>query len=177
MTFLKYLDTLRVSESFRSVWIFAESSYKIFEYAKKRVYRFGRSDGAKPSGQGKSVTGKKRKSKGDDKNEKEGEWLLLFLLFCFALASMCIVLLHFSLNFNFVIKDIKKKLRGQVKRRNSGPLVSSCEPFFFLFLFNSYSFNEYVAVGSASSASTSSGLVLEEVLEEAPKWKVLRVSE
>ncbi|XP_050263713.1 DNA repair endonuclease UVH1 isoform X2 [Quercus robur] len=100
VTFLKYLDTLRVSESFRSVWIFAESSYKIFDYAKKRVYRFGRSDGAKPSGQGKSVTGKKRKSKGDDKNEKE--------------------------------------------------------------------------VGGTSSASTSSGLVLEEVLEEAPKWKVLR---
>lgn len=103
VTFLKYLDTLRVSESFRSVWIFAESSYKIFDYAKKRVYRFGRSDGVKPSGQGKSVTGKKRKAKGDDKNEKE--------------------------------------------------------------------------VGGTSSASTSSGLVLEEVLEEAPKWKVLRVSE
>ncbi|XP_030946954.1 DNA repair endonuclease UVH1 [Quercus lobata] len=100
VTFLKYLDTLRVSESFRSVWIFAESSYKIFDYAKKRVYRFGRSDGAKSSGQGKSVTGKKRKSKGDDKNEKE--------------------------------------------------------------------------VGGTSLASTSSGLVLEEVLEEAPKWKVLR---
>ena len=80
---------------------------------------------------------------------------------------------------NFVIKDIKKKnLRGQVKRRNGGALVSSCEPiFFFLFLFNSYSLNEYVAVGGTSSASTSSGLVLEEVLEEAPKWKVLRVSE
>ena len=49
--------------------------------------------------------------------------------------------------------------------------------FFFLFLFNFYSLNEYVAVGGTSSASTSSGLVLEEVLEEAPKWKVLRVSE
>ncbi|XP_050876004.1 DNA repair endonuclease UVH1-like [Lathyrus oleraceus] len=28
VTYLKYLDTLRVSESFRSVWIFAEASYK-----------------------------------------------------------------------------------------------------------------------------------------------------
>uniref|UniRef100_A0A2N9HVS1 ERCC4 domain-containing protein n=1 Tax=Fagus sylvatica TaxID=28930 RepID=A0A2N9HVS1_FAGSY len=111
VTYLKYLDTLRVSESFRSVWIFAESSFKIFEYAKKRVYRFTRSDirshftgkrsdGTKPSGQGKSVTGKKRKSKGGDKKEEE--------------------------------------------------------------------------VGGTSSATTSSGLVLEEVLEEAPKWKVLR---
>ncbi|KAK6146390.1 hypothetical protein DH2020_020259 [Rehmannia glutinosa] len=41
VTYLKYLDSLRASESFRSVWIFAESSYKIFEYAKKRVYHFG----------------------------------------------------------------------------------------------------------------------------------------
>ncbi|MCD7470738.1 hypothetical protein HAX54_010839 [Datura stramonium] len=31
VTYLKYLDSLRASESFRSVWIFAESSYKIFE--------------------------------------------------------------------------------------------------------------------------------------------------
>jgi DNA excision repair protein ERCC-4 len=78
VTYLKYLDTLRVSESFRSVWIFAESSYKIFEYAKKRVYRFVRSDGVKlVRGQGKSVTGKKRKSKGDDKNEEEGECLIV----------------------------------------------------------------------------------------------------
>jgi DNA excision repair protein ERCC-4 len=74
VTYLKYLDTLRVSESFRSVWIFAESSYKIFEYAKKRVYRFVRSDGVKlVCGQGKSVTRKKRKSKGGDKNEEEGK--------------------------------------------------------------------------------------------------------
>ena len=116
MTFLKYLDTLRVSESFRSVWIFAESSYKIFDYAKKRVYRFGRSDGVKPSGQGKSVTGKKRKSKGDDKNEKEGWWLLLFLLFCFALASMCIVLCHFSLNFEFCHQRHKKKFKRASKK-------------------------------------------------------------
>lgn len=99
MTYLKYLDTLRVSESFRSVWIFAESSFKIFEYAKKRVYRFTRSDGTKPSGQGKSVTGKKRKSKGGDKKEEEGECLLLCLLCCFTFASMCIVILNSSLKF------------------------------------------------------------------------------
>lgn len=71
VTYLKYLDTLRVSESFRSVWIFAESSYKIFEYAKKRVYRFVKSDGTKLSGMSKSSTSKKRKMKGD--NDKEGE--------------------------------------------------------------------------------------------------------
>lgn len=73
VTFLKYLDTLRVSESFRSVWIFAESSYKIFDYAKKRVYRFVRADGSKVLEQGKRVVGKKRKLKGDDNTEEEGE--------------------------------------------------------------------------------------------------------
>ncbi|XP_023533835.1 DNA repair endonuclease UVH1-like [Cucurbita pepo subsp. pepo] len=72
VTFLKYLDTLRVSESFRSVWIFAESSYKIFDYAKKRVYRIVRPDGSKIHEQGKGVVGKRRKTKGDDNNEEEG---------------------------------------------------------------------------------------------------------
>lgn len=73
MTYLKYLDTLRVSESFRSVWIFAESSYKVFDYAKKRVYRFVRSDGTKLSEPSKSSTGKKRKAKRNDDNDLEGE--------------------------------------------------------------------------------------------------------
>lgn len=101
VTYLKYLDTLRVSESFRSVWIFAESSYKIFDYAKKRVYRLTRSDGVKLNGQSKGVTGKKRKLKKVDNNEDE----------------------------------------------------------------------------DGGTSSTSTKVVLEEVLEEAPKWKVLRVSE
>ncbi|CAH9137467.1 unnamed protein product [Cuscuta epithymum] len=94
VTYLKYLDSLRASESFRSVWIFAESSYKIFEYAKKRVYYFGRSDSVQLAGQYPSNGTKKRKT-GD---EKDGD----------------------------------------------------------------------------SSASTSGRVVLQEVLEEEPKWKVLR---
>ncbi|XP_059657679.1 DNA repair endonuclease UVH1 [Cornus florida] len=97
VTYLKYLDSLRASESFRSVWIFAESSYKIFEYAKKRVYHFGRSGGAKVVEQSKSVMTRKRK-----------------LEFC-----------------------SKEK-------------------------------------GDSLPSPTNSGLILEEVLEEAPKWKVLR---
>ncbi|XP_052210730.1 DNA repair endonuclease UVH1 [Diospyros lotus] len=94
VTYLKYLDSLRVSESFRSVWVFAESSYKIFEHAKKRVYHFGRLDNGKMVGQSKSLTTKKRKL------------------------------------------DVKEK-------EDSLPM------------------------------NTNSGVVLEEVLEEAPKWKVL----
>ena len=73
MSYLKYLDTLRVSESFRSVWIFAESSYKIFDYAKKRVYRLARSDGTKINKPRKNVSGKKRKLKEDDNNNDAGE--------------------------------------------------------------------------------------------------------
>ncbi|KAL2903100.1 DNA repair endonuclease UVH1 [Bienertia sinuspersici] len=70
VTYLKYLDSLRVSESFRSVWIFAESSYKIFEYAKKRVYHFAKSEASISSGQNESMIGKKRKSK-ESSNVKE----------------------------------------------------------------------------------------------------------
>ncbi|KAI9089266.1 hypothetical protein K1719_029545 [Acacia pycnantha] len=98
ITFLRYLDTLRVSESFRSVWIFAEGSYKIFDYAKKRVYRLERSDGVKLNESNKSVKSNKRKCKEDGKDREEG----------------------------------------------------------------------------SSSKSSNTGLALEEVLEEAPKWKVLR---
>ncbi|XP_028762572.1 DNA repair endonuclease UVH1 isoform X2 [Neltuma alba] len=97
ITFLRYLDTLRVSESFRSVWIFAEGSYKIFDYAKKRVYRLERSDGAKLNESNKIAKSKKRKCKGDGNDSEE-----------------------------------------------------------------------------VSSKSSNTGLALEEVLEEAPKWKVLR---
>ncbi|XP_061343946.1 DNA repair endonuclease UVH1 isoform X2 [Gastrolobium bilobum] len=100
VTYLKYLDTLRVSESFRSVWIFAEASYKIFDYAKKRVFHLVRSDGVKLNGMIKGVKNKKRKVKGDKNNIEE--------------------------------------------------------------------------VDGTSSTSSNAGLVLEEVLEEAPKWKVLR---
>lgn len=97
VTYLKYLDSLRAAENFRSVWIFAESSYKIFEYAKKRVYHFGRLDGSKLIGKSKIVTTKKRRL--DDRT---------------------------------------------VEKEDSLP------------------------------TSSNSGVVLEEVLEEPPKWKVLR---
>ncbi|XP_012070118.1 DNA repair endonuclease UVH1 isoform X2 [Jatropha curcas] len=100
VSYLKYLDTLRVSESFRSVWIFAESSFKIFDYAKKRVYHLARSNNSKINGLSKSTTGKKRKLKRGDDNEE--------------------------------------------------------------------------AVDDTLSTSTNSGVILEEVLEAAPKWKVLR---
>lgn len=70
VTYLKYLDSLRASESFRSVWIFAESSYKIFDLAKNRVFRFGRLDGGKYVGQSKTAATKRRKLE-DSNSEKE----------------------------------------------------------------------------------------------------------
>ncbi|KAM7491153.1 hypothetical protein LguiA_034074 [Lonicera macranthoides] len=99
VTYLKYLDSLRASESFRSVWIFAESSFKIFEFAKKRVYQIGRSDVGASVVQNRGVKNKKRKL--DDSN-----------------------------------KD----------KQGVDPLP----------------------------ANTNSNIILAEVLEEAPKWKVLR---
>ncbi|XP_068669704.1 DNA repair endonuclease UVH1-like [Aristolochia californica] len=71
VTFLKYLDTLRVSEWVRSVWIFANSSSKIFELAKKRVYQLVPSDGRKLTVEVKNPTNKRRRVKGDKKKEKE----------------------------------------------------------------------------------------------------------
>ncbi|XP_034572196.1 DNA repair endonuclease UVH1 isoform X2 [Setaria viridis] len=61
VTYLKYLDTLRVSEGVRSVWILADSSHKIFELAKRRVYQVVRADGIKVSTDKKGTPTKKRK--------------------------------------------------------------------------------------------------------------------
>nr|CAD1835044.1 unnamed protein product [Ananas comosus var. bracteatus] len=107
VTYLKYLDTLRVSEGVRSVWIFADSSHKIFELAKKRVYQVVRADDMKISTDNKTTPGKKRRMINDEK-EKEIE------------------------------KEASSSKAGDRKIDASG------------------------------------GIVLEEVLEEAPKWKVLR---
>lgn len=61
MTYLKYLDTLRVSEGVRSVWMLADSSHKIFELAKRRVFQVVRPDGTKVSTSIKGTPTKKRK--------------------------------------------------------------------------------------------------------------------
>lgn len=58
---MKYLDTLRVSEGVRSVWILADSSHKIFELAKRRVYQAAREDSIKVSTDNKGAPTKKRK--------------------------------------------------------------------------------------------------------------------
>ncbi|CAL9171140.1 unnamed protein product [Musa hybrid cultivar] len=108
VTYLKYLDTLRVSEGVRSVWIFADSSYKIFELAKKRVYQMVRADGTKISVDTKSAT---RKRKVNNESKKE---------------------------------------------TGSGTGASSA------------------IETDGSKVDTKAGVVLEEILEEAPKWKVLR---
>ncbi|KAG5061354.1 hypothetical protein JHK87_002383 [Glycine soja] len=79
VTYLKYLDTLRVSESFRSVWLFAGASYKIFDYAKKRVFHLVKADGVKFNESSKSVKNKKRKTTGDDKDIEEGDRFFFLL--------------------------------------------------------------------------------------------------
>ncbi|AQK60717.1 DNA repair endonuclease UVH1 [Zea mays] len=112
VTYLKYLDTLRVSEGVRSVWILADSSHRIFELAKRRVYQAVRTDGVNVSIDNKGTPTKKRK----------------------------------------VAHNSTKK--GKVTE------------------------NEDSTVGpNTQKANTDVGIVLEEVLEEAPKWKVLWVSD
>lgn len=100
VTYLKYLDTLRVSEGVRSVWIFADSSYKIFELAKKRVYQMVREDGTKISVDTKSAT---RKRKVNNENKKEtgsGEFPLfhlvsvLFLLTMWVYVNSCLASMY-----------------------------------------------------------------------------------
>lgn len=72
VSFLKFLDTLRVSESYRSVWLFAESSYKIFDFAKKRVYRLVKASDVKSKEHVKNKSGKKRNSKGETDSVEAG---------------------------------------------------------------------------------------------------------
>ena len=71
---MKYLDTLRVSEGVRSVWILADSSHKIFELAKRRVYHVVRADGIKVSTDNKGTPTKKRKvvHNSTDKGKENG---------------------------------------------------------------------------------------------------------
>ncbi|TVU48715.1 hypothetical protein EJB05_08360 [Eragrostis curvula] len=110
VTYLKYLDTLRVSEGVRSVWILADSSHKIFELAKRRVYQVVRADGTKISSDIKGTPTKKRKTTHNSTNNKGKET---------------------------VYEDSTTDKYG-IRNANADP-----------------------------------GVVLEEVLEEAPKWKVL----
>ncbi|KAJ3681790.1 hypothetical protein LUZ60_014363 [Juncus effusus] len=102
VTYLKYLDTLRVSEGVRSIWIFADSSHKIFELAKKRVYQVIRSDGTRIILDAKNTPTKKRRVTTDSKKGKE------------------------------------------------------------------------IGNEATSSSKDNAAIILEEVLEDAPKWKVLR---
>ncbi|ESQ46841.1 hypothetical protein EUTSA_v10027633mg [Eutrema salsugineum] len=72
VSFLKFLDTLRVSESYRSVWLFAESSYKIFDFAKKRVYRLVKASDVKSKEHAKNTSGTKRKSNAENASVEAG---------------------------------------------------------------------------------------------------------
>ncbi|PUZ43323.1 hypothetical protein GQ55_9G652400 [Panicum hallii var. hallii] len=104
VTYLKYLDTLRVSEGVRSVWILADSSHKIFELAKRRVYQVVRADGMRVSTDNKGTPTKKMK----------------------------------------VVHNSTENEGSTADKHNTQKVIADV------------------------------GIVLDEVLEEAPKWKVLR---
>ncbi|XP_062208245.1 uncharacterized protein LOC133909713 [Phragmites australis] len=110
VTYLKCLDTLRVLEGVRSVWILADSSHKIFELAKRRVYQIVRADCTKVSTDNKDTPAKKRK-----------------------------------------VTHISTKKGKETENEDST-----------------------ADKGGIRKINADVGIVLEEVLEEAPKWKVLR---
>ncbi|KAL6847719.1 hypothetical protein ACP4OV_022507 [Aristida adscensionis] len=110
VTYLKYLDTLRVSEGVRSVWILADSSHKIFELAKRRVYQVVRPDGKKISADNQGTPTKKGK-----------------------------------VTHNSATKGKESENEAATASKDD-----------------------------TRSVDADAGIVLEEVLEEAPKWKVLR---
>ncbi|CAN6314366.1 unnamed protein product [Urochloa humidicola] len=111
VTYLKYLDTLRVSEGVRSVWILADSSHKIFELAKRRVYQVVRAaDGVKVSTDNKGTPTKKRK--------------------------------------------VAHSSAGKGKENENEDSTADKH--------------------NTQKVNADAGIVLDEVLEEAPKWKVLR---
>ncbi|KAJ1299244.1 hypothetical protein BS78_01G517000 [Paspalum vaginatum] len=111
VTYLKYLDTLRVSEGVRSVWILADSSHKIFELAKWRVYQAVRADDVNASTDNRMGASAKKRKVTHDSTEKGKET---------------------ENKDSTVHRDNTMKVSGDV------------------------------------------GIILEEVLEEAPKWKVLQ---
>lgn len=85
VTFLKYLDTLRMSEGVRSVWIFANPTHKIFELAKRRVYALIRTDGTRivplnANRGGRGGRGSKRKLGGKIRTSKKSSLYALFLI-------------------------------------------------------------------------------------------------
>ena len=47
VTFLRYLETLRVAEGRESVWLYTDAAHTIFEQAKRRVYVLRKNDGKK----------------------------------------------------------------------------------------------------------------------------------
>ncbi|CAI7775913.1 unnamed protein product, partial [Closterium sp. NIES-53] len=50
VTFLRFLDALKASESKAAIWIFVDPAPKIFELAKRRVYQVGRSAASAAAG-------------------------------------------------------------------------------------------------------------------------------
>lgn len=68
ITFLNYLDTLRVTEGTRCAWLFHSAAHTVFEAAKARVYSLSSSQGIRNDGglnngnAGSSAQAKKRKT-------------------------------------------------------------------------------------------------------------------
>ena len=66
VTFLRYLETLRMTEGSMSMWMFTESAHTIFEQARRRVYVLRKTPAPAGLGEGVGVGAKKRRTPATD---------------------------------------------------------------------------------------------------------------
>jgi hypothetical protein len=162
VTFLKYLDTLRASEGVRSVWIFANPTHKIFELTKRRVYQLIRTDGTR-IGQGKIT--QSGRGRGNPKWKSSGR----------------------GMNQEQALNSNPNSLRPS-GYSGSKDAVSELPEYAATAGSKRMRVDEISGLGATDNKEglnpngatekiheTDGGVELEVVVEEMPKWKVLRV--
>lgn len=156
VTFLKYLDTLRMSESARSVWIYATPTHRIFDFAKKRVYRIMRiDDNGNPIVSGAAPKGKQNRVPPKRKFVSEPKTVVGFGV----------------LNGVYEQGQKRTKTESEVIDLTGDALPQESNS-------NADTGNEQESGASANAvASEAQGVQLEVGVEEMPKWRILRVSD
>ena len=66
VTFLRYLETLRVAEGRESVWLYTDAAHTIFEQAKRRVYVLRKSNAGAAAGGPRSDRARRRRARRRD---------------------------------------------------------------------------------------------------------------
>ncbi|KAJ7544180.1 hypothetical protein O6H91_09G067800 [Diphasiastrum complanatum] len=170
VTFLRYLDTVRASEGVRSVWIFAPPTHKIFDLAKRRVYQTVRVDKGLLLTSAGSSRFNLKPGRGRRGSQGQGR----------------------GKDLPFAVVEAEchghKRKRDDIGRMNSDRMESkSADVELNLDSVDSKTFEAHAGDKDAAKKGTDrtsaseegklpgdAGVVLEVVLEEMPKWKVLR---